>query len=358
MYLPWIGASVSIEQAMRATVKIRGARNRGVCEKRRQPKLAKTCPIRDDGKKGAVADGWGATMICTKCGYTEDADGVYCSSCGALLGSAPESGPQVALPVSGGAQSGPQVAPPASGAAHPAPGAGQATASGGLTGGPTGAPAWSAHSSTPHYQSSSVYGVFVIILGGICFLIALILQFAKVSADGASLSASQVNEVCQSGLGQFGQAVSGVFGDSQTQSICSTAATIEDWKGITFWFGLAFVLSGAGLIARSRSGWLRSSTASYAASQQSPAAKLAAAERAEANAARLRAQAAQLQGQRAASSAQQRQVPVQQPPAAGGEPPVPGPQPPAPGPQPPVPGPQPPTQGLARPQAGFDAAEP
>jgi hypothetical protein len=279
-------------------------------------------------------------MTCTKCGYTEDADAVYCSSCGALLGSAAEPASQATPPASGTAQSGSQATPPASGSAGPVPGLGGPTASRGLTGGPAGARTWTANSPTTQNRSSSVYGALVIILGAICFLITLILQFVKLSADGSSLSASQINGICQSNLGQFGQAVSGLFGDNQPQSLCSTAATIEDWKGITFWFGLALVLSGIGLIARSRDSWLRSSMATYAASQQSPAAKLAAAARAEANAARLRAQAAQMQGRQAAAPGQQPETPVQQSS-------VPGQQPPA-----------PPAQGLARPQAGFDAAEP
>ncbi len=278
-------------------------------------------------------------MTCTQCGYAEDADAVYCSSCGVFLGSAAEPGSHAAPPASGTAQSGSHAGPPVSGSAGSVPGLGQPTAARGLTSPPAGARTWNANSSTRQYRPSAVYGALVIVVGGICLLIALILQFVKLSADGSSLSASEVNGICQSSLGQFGQAVSGLFGDSQPQSLCSTAATIEDWKVITLWFGIALVLSGLGLATRHLHSGPRSGMASYAASQQSPAAKLAAAARAEANAARLRAQAAQMQGRQAVPG-QQPEAPVQQSPVPGQQPPV------------------PPGQGLARPQAGFDAAEP
>ena len=153
-------------------------------------------------------------------------------------------------------------------------------------------------------------GVFVAALGGILLVIAIILQVTKLSYDGVSESASQVNALCQSTLGQLGQAISGGFGDSSPQNLCGKAAAIEDWKGITLWFGIALVCAGLGMIGR-RFGWSsssrRPSLASYAATQQTPEAKLAAAERAEANAARLRAQAAQMQAQQ--------QFPAQQFPA-------------------------------------------
>jgi hypothetical protein len=142
--------------------------------------------------------------------------------------------------------------------------------------------------------------VFVAALGAILLIITIVLQVTKLSYDGISESASQVNSLCQSTLGQFGQAISGGFGDSSPQNLCGKAAAIEDWKGVTLWFGIALICGGLSMIGR-RVGWWssgrRPGLASYAATQQTPEAKLAAAERAEANAARLRAQAAQLQAQ-------------------------------------------------------------
>ena len=94
-------------------------------------------------------------------------------------------------------------------------------------------------------------GVISILLGGVAFITFIVLQFVKVSFDGASISASQANGVCQSALGQFGQALSSGFGDSAPAGFCNQAATIEDWKGITIWLAIVLVFFGVGVIGKS-----------------------------------------------------------------------------------------------------------
>jgi hypothetical protein len=150
-------------------------------------------------------------------------------------------------------------------------------------------------------RSATSPGLLVIAFGAISIIASIVLQSVKISQDGVSLSASQVNTICQSALGQFGQSVSNGFGFTTPQDICGKAATIEDWKTITLWLGIGLILAGLGVVAH-RAGWasgrgrmLRTTIAAYPAAPQSPEAKLAAAERAGAEAARLRAEAAQMQ---------------------------------------------------------------
>jgi hypothetical protein len=182
----------------------------------------------------------------------------------------------------------------------------------------------------PGPRTSTNPAPFLFALGGTSVFVAIVLQFVKVSAGGISLSASQVNGICQSALGQLGQAFSGGFGDNAPSSACGRAATIEDWKGATTWLGIALI--GAGLLvfmrrsASTRPGFQASGpqfgsgqqpgAAPYFAAPQpgvtpqvgaaAPGARHAAlpqdslaAERAEAEAARLRAQAAQLRAEQA-----------------------------------------------------------
>jgi hypothetical protein len=94
------------------------------------------------------------------------------------------------------------------------------------------------------------FGVVVAGVGGLLWIIALCLNAVKV--DG--MSASHLNGVCQSDLGQLGQAVSGAFGYSTPSQWCSQAATVEAWKGILFWGGLA-LLCGAGSMIWRKMGW-------------------------------------------------------------------------------------------------------
>jgi hypothetical protein len=91
-------------------------------------------------------------------------------------------------------------------------------------------------------------------LGGVLLVISFVLQSMKVSVGGLSLSASQVNRTCQSALGQIAQELSGSAGYNTPQSICGRAATIEDWKTITLWLGIALVVAGIGVIGV-RAGW-------------------------------------------------------------------------------------------------------
>lgn len=266
-------------------------------------------------------------MVCMRCGNSEGADAAFCSNCGAPLASqgmrsagavkpVPGSWSTAAVPTAAQASRA-QYRDPyqedyerAKAAGFPAPQKqprpGQhSSASPGLS---------RAGSST---SGATGAGALLIVLGAVLLIVAIVLQFIRISAQGASLSASQVNGICQSVLGQFGQAFSSGLGDSTPQAVCSKAATIEDWKAITLWFGIALLFGGLSVIGRSLGWWTssrsRTSTASYAASQQSPQAKLAAAERAEANAARLRAEAAQMQTQQPQMQAQQPQAPAHQP---------------------------------------------
>jgi hypothetical protein len=161
---------------------------------------------------------------------------------------------------------------------------------------------------------------FLLALGGVSVGAAIVLQFVKVTAGGISLTASQANGICQSALGQLGQAFSGGFGDTAPSSVCGRAAMIEDWKGVATWLGI--VLIGAGLLvfvrrsASSRPGGFQASGPQFGGAPQPggtpqfgatpPAGRHAArprdwpaAERAEAEAGRLRAQAAQPRAEQA-----------------------------------------------------------
>ena len=241
-------------------------------------------------------------MVCGACGHTEEAGAAYCSSCGSPL----------AITAAGNA---------AQGGGHPAGGTGFAPVPGPWTGSGPAAPVESTLSHGPAATPARVgqaqrpgsgvrpagstpvgAGPAVLALGALSILTAIILQMIKLSSDGVSLSASQVNTICQSTLGQLGQSVSGSFGDNSPSAVCGRAATIEDWKGITLWLGIALVAAGIGALGRRAALTSRAASAGTLAAQQSPAAKLAAAERAEANAARLRAQAAQMQAQQMPSA--------------------------------------------------------
>jgi len=183
----------------------------------------------------------------------------------------------------------------------------------------------------PGPRTSTNPAPFLFALGGTSVLVAIVLQLVKVSAGGISLSASQVNGICQSALGQLGQAFSTGFGDNAPSSACGRAATIEDWKGVTTWLGIALI--GAGLLvvmrrsASTRPGGFQASGPRFGTAPQPGAAPYfaapqpgvtpqfgaapsggrhaarpqdpLAAERAEAEAARLRAQAAQLRAEQA-----------------------------------------------------------
>jgi hypothetical protein len=93
-------------------------------------------------------------------------------------------------------------------------------------------------------------GVFLSVLGAVSLIAAIVLQFAKVTLDGTSLNASQANGICQSALGQLGQAFSSGFGDSTPTSLCHKAAMIEDWKGITVWLAIVLIVIGVVLMVR------------------------------------------------------------------------------------------------------------
>jgi hypothetical protein len=95
-------------------------------------------------------------------------------------------------------------------------------------------------------------GVVVGGIGLLLWVIALFLNTVKV--DG--MSASYVNGVCQSGIGQLGQAVSGAFGYSSPAQWCSQASTVETWKAILFWGGLALLCFAASAIGR-KMGWIK-----------------------------------------------------------------------------------------------------
>lgn len=166
----------------------------------------------------------GATaLICTRCGRAGDNDASFCRGCGARLTAQPEN---------------------AAGAPPQAPGAA------GLTGLPPQAPVAVPRPATAGRTAPSVIGVgvFLTVLGTISLIAAIVLQFAKVTIDGTSVNVSQANGICQSTLGQLGQAFSSGFGDSTPTSLCHKAAMIEDWKGITVWLAIVLILIGVGLM--------------------------------------------------------------------------------------------------------------
>jgi len=160
---------------------------------------------------------------------------------------------------------------------------------------------------------------FLLALGGVSVGAAIVLQFIKLSAGGISLTASQANGICQSALGQLGQAFSSGFGDNAPSSVCGRAAMIEDWKGAATWLGIVLIAAGLLVFVRrsglSRPGGSHASGPQFGGAPQAggtpqfgatpPAGRHAArpqdwpAERAEADAAHLRAQAAQLRAEQA-----------------------------------------------------------
>ncbi len=243
-------------------------------------------------------------MICTQCGNSEGADAAYCSNCGAPLVSRAGAGPRPGTAGPAPATAGTAIS--TQGTASPKQGRDpyqedyeRMKAAGFPRQPPQPVPATQRPASSPRPASNP--GPALIALGVISLIASVVLQAVKISQDGVSLSASQVNAICQSALGQFGQSVSNGLGYATPQAICGKAATIEDWKGITLWLGIGLILAGVGMLAR-RAGWApgrgvtpHTNIAAYAAAQQSREAKLAEAERAEANAARLRAEAAQMQ---------------------------------------------------------------
>jgi len=97
-------------------------------------------------------------------------------------------------------------------------------------------------------------GPILLALGVLLWVIALVLNAVKV--DG--FSAAYVNGECQSSLGQFGQALSGAFGDTAPTHWCSEASNVETWKGILFWLGLAVLLTGTTRLGRTL-GWIKPS---------------------------------------------------------------------------------------------------
>ena len=245
-------------------------------------------------------------MFCTRCGNPENDEAAYCSNCGTQLASQAPVGQAAGLTP---APSGPP-APPEETITHRARRADpyqedyeRAKAAGFPR---------PQQQAKPAQRSSTSIGPFLMALGGCSLLGTIILQFIKVSAGGVSISASQANAVCQSAIGQFGQALSSGFGNNgDVSTACDAAARVEDWKGITAWLGVGLICLGLLAIAL-RAGWIKGQTGGVPAAvpkniaaRDSAEAKLAAAERAEANAALLRAQAAQLR----AGQAQPQQPP-------------------------------------------------
>jgi hypothetical protein len=147
-------------------------------------------------------------MTCPRCGKFEDADAAYCSACGsALTPTAPRQ-----------------------------PGAARLT--------PTGP-----------QRSASGMGGFLVGIGVILIIVNIVLQFIRLSFDGLSESASAVNGICQSAIGQLGRAITSRIGYAGPQDLCGKAAAIEDWKGVTLWLGIVLIAAGLVLIAR-RAGWV------------------------------------------------------------------------------------------------------
>ena len=233
-------------------------------------------------------------MTCTRCGSAGDDDAIFCGSCGwRLTAQAANGAGAPAAPAAARVTATPPRPP------QQAPPRGYGTAGGSAGTPPQQAPPTARRTAGGSTPSAIGVGVFVSLLGAISLIAAIVLQFAKVTMDGASLNASQANGICQSTLGQLGQAFSSGFGNSTPTDVCHQAATIEDWKGITVWLAIVAILIGMGLIVRGASEMSgrpagQRTRPGTGTAQQSAAAKLAAAERAEANAARLRAQAAQL----------------------------------------------------------------
>jgi hypothetical protein len=99
--------------------------------------------------------------------------------------------------------------------------------------------------------TASNLGVSAVVAG-----VGVLLWFIALRLNMVKVSASYVNGVCQSNLGQLGQALSGAFGYSSPSQWCSQASTVETWKGILFWGGLVLLCSGARIAGR-KTGWLK-----------------------------------------------------------------------------------------------------
>jgi hypothetical protein len=246
-------------------------------------------------------------MFCTRCGNPEGDDAVYCSSCGTRLASQAPAGESAGLTPAPAGPPAPPEETTTNGARHVDPyqqDYERAKATGFPQ--PQQAKLVQGSSATAGQRSSTSIAPFLLVLGGCSLAGTIILQFIKVSASGVSISASQANAICQSAIGQFGQAFSSGFGNNGTvASACGEAATIEDWKGITAWLGIALICVGLVAIAL-RADWAKgqagsrpAAIAKNIAAGDSAEAKLAAAERAEANAALLRSQAAQMKAEQA-----------------------------------------------------------
>ena len=245
-------------------------------------------------------------MFCTRCGNPEGDDAAYCSNCGTRLASPAPVGEAAGLTSAPARPPAPQQEPITDRARRVDPyqqDYERAKAAGFPRPQQQAKPVQHSAANAGQRSATSI-GPFLLVLGGTSLVGAVILQFIKVSAGGVSISAAQANAVCQSTIGQFGQALSSGFGNNGTvTSACGDAATIEDWKGITAWLGIALVCAGL-LAIGSRAGWIKSQSGSMpaavarnVAAGDSAEAKLAAAARAEANAALLRAQAAQMKAQ-------------------------------------------------------------
>ena len=178
-------------------------------------------------------------MKCTRCGTVGGDGAAYCGNCGAQLTAQASAGAGPAPNISAGAS--PQPAPKA---ARPV-----------VTG------------TSTSFAGAGI-GALAVLVGVASFVAFIVLQFIKVSMDGASISAAQANGICQSALGQLGQAFSSGFGNNSPTGFCTKAATIEDWKGVTLWLGIALILFGLGKVGRSarrvprRTGNLRTSVSS------------------------------------------------------------------------------------------------
>lgn len=245
-------------------------------------------------------------MFCTRCGNSEDDEAAYCSNCGTRLASQAPVGQAAGLTP---APPGPP-APPEETITHKARRADpyqedyERAKAAGFPQPQQQAKPVQRSSANAGQRSSTSIGPFLLALGGCSLLGTIILQFIKVSAGGVSISASQANAICQSAIGQFGQALSSGFGNNgEVSTACDAAARVEDWKGITAWLGVGLICLGLLAIAL-RAGWIKGQPGSVSAAvpkniaaRDSAEAKLAAAERAEANAALLRAQAAQLRAE-------------------------------------------------------------
>lgn len=192
-------------------------------------------------------------MTCPRCGKFEEADAAYCSACGTALGlSAP---PEPAGVVAAGPQptaagvtgAGPQHTAPSS------PPVQSAAFSGPAAPAEPGPVPPDRQAARPPRAAGGLAGLLLGI-GAVLILANIVLQFIKISYGGLSATAAEVNGVCQSAIGQLGQAFTRQLGYSAPQNVCGKAAAIEDWKGITLWLGIALIAAGLVVLAR-RLGW-------------------------------------------------------------------------------------------------------